>query len=82
MYFLKKRIRIKIKARVPSRLGSKTTSLLCEKSSFRRKYSEMIRSSRKKLKMINFFINKRRKGCYPGSRSLCIDRTSSGCSLN
>jgi hypothetical protein len=42
---------------VPSRLRRRTGGLLCENSSFTRKYSEMMSRRRTRIKIKNFFIN-------------------------
>jgi hypothetical protein len=46
---------------VPSRLGSKIPILLAAKSSFSRKYSEMIRRKRNKINIKKFFILKKKR---------------------
>src|ERR1700694_1982470 len=46
---------------VPARPSNTILARLCEKSSFRRKYSEIMSSRRTRIKIKNFFINKKRK---------------------
>jgi len=50
-----------MKKNVQSRLGSTMPSLLAAKSSFSRKYSDRIRSKRKKIKIKKFFILKKKR---------------------
>jgi hypothetical protein len=45
----------------PSRLINNTGTRLLENSSFTRKYSEMMKSTRNRMKIKNFFINKRER---------------------
>lgn len=70
-YFLKKRMMMTIKTRLKSKLGSITKIRFCENNSFSRKYSETIIRRSSAIKMVSFFITKRKAAS--SSRSLSID---------
>jgi hypothetical protein len=73
MYFLKKRTTTTIKITVLSKLSRTIpTRTLRENNSFKRKYSEIIRSRRINIKAVSFFITKK-NGCDPAAVPLAIN---------
>jgi hypothetical protein len=57
---------------VPSRLNMRTIILLYENSSLNKKYAETISRIENNMKIKNFFINKRRKGCIQAADPLAF----------